>query len=103
MESVEMMKMATGEGSPLRQGAGTGSRVVFGGYRGLRRRNSRSNLRSGSFRVRELYRQKKYVSGATRAPRGRGRAPHPRGFLVPSLTWGPSPSGGFRSKNNFSS
>ena len=30
-----MMKMATGEGSPLRQGAGTGSREVFGGYRGL--------------------------------------------------------------------
>ena len=35
MESVGMMKMATGEGSPLRQGAGTGSRLVFGGYRGL--------------------------------------------------------------------
>ena len=57
----------------------------------------------------ELYRQKKHVGGATRAPRGRGRAlgggraPHPRGFLAPSLTWGPSPSGGFRSKNNFSS
>ena len=27
--------MATGEGSPLRQGAGTGSRLVFGGYRGF--------------------------------------------------------------------
>ncbi|KRY04459.1 hypothetical protein T12_15567, partial [Trichinella patagoniensis] len=42
MESAGMMKMATGEGSPLRQGAGTGSRLVFGGYRGLQRRNSRS-------------------------------------------------------------
>ena len=39
-ESAEMMKMATGDGFPLRQGAGTGSREVFGGYRGLRRRNS---------------------------------------------------------------
>ena len=40
MESAGMMKMATGEGFPLRQGAETGSREVFGGYRGLRRRNS---------------------------------------------------------------
>jgi hypothetical protein len=52
MESIEMMKMATGDGIPLRQGAGKGSREVFGGYRGLRRRNSRSILRSGSFRIR---------------------------------------------------
>ena len=29
MESAGMMKMATGEGSPLRQGAKTGSRLVF--------------------------------------------------------------------------
>ena len=29
MESAGMMKMATGEGSPLRQGAGTGSRLVL--------------------------------------------------------------------------
>src|SRR3954469_11440077 len=52
MESAGMMKMATGEGSPLRQGAGTGSREVFGGYRGLRRRNSRSIMFFGSFRIR---------------------------------------------------
>ena len=29
MESAGMMKMATGDGIPLRQGAGTGSREVF--------------------------------------------------------------------------
>ena len=46
-----MMKMATGEGSPLKQGAGTGSRLVFGGYRGLRRWNSRSILLPDVFRV----------------------------------------------------
>ena len=72
-----MMKMATGEGSPsgkvpkqgldwflvateacggrtpdlLQQGAGIGSRLVFGGYRGLRRRNSRSILLLDVFRV----------------------------------------------------
>ena len=31
MESAGMMKMATGVGFPLRQGAGTGSREVCGG------------------------------------------------------------------------
>ena len=45
MESTWMIKMATSEGSPLRQGARTGSRLVFGGYRGLRRRNSLIYLR----------------------------------------------------------
>jgi hypothetical protein len=39
MVAVRMMKMATGDDLPLRQGAGTGSRLVFLGYRGLRRRN----------------------------------------------------------------
>ena len=34
-----MMKMATGDDSPLWQGAGIGSRLVFSGYRGLRRQN----------------------------------------------------------------
>ena len=34
---------------------------------------------------------------------GGGRAPHPRENLPYLLTWGPSPSGGFPSKNNFSS
>jgi hypothetical protein len=35
MVAVGMMKMATGDDFPLRQGAGTGSRLVFRGYRGL--------------------------------------------------------------------
>ena len=35
-------------------------------------------------------------------PRGGGR-PHPREHLPWHLTWGPSPSGSFPSKNNFSS
>ena len=54
MESAGMMKMATGDGFPLRQGAETGPREVFGGYRGLRRRNSRSILIFDVFRVRRL-------------------------------------------------
>ena len=54
MESAGMMKMATGEGFPLWQGAGMGSLEVFGGYRGLRRWNSLSILIFDGFRVRRL-------------------------------------------------
>ena len=101
-----MMKMATGEGSPLRQGAGTGSRLVFGGYRGLRRRNSRSILfpegqgiwvyiggRNTSGEPRGAH------EGGGRAQGGR-RAPLPRGLLVDVLTQGPSPLDHVRSENH---
>ena len=108
MESAGMRKMATGEGSPLRQGAGTGSRLVFGGYRGLRRRNSRSIFYSGSFRVRRYIWVKRVrrwsYGGPTRqggAPWGWAR-PLPRGSLVSFLTCTPSLPGCFLSKNNFS-
>ena len=42
-----------------------------------------------------IYRRKEYVGGASRGPRGRGRAlgggaPYPRDHLVASLTEGPS-------------
>ena len=104
-----MMKMATGEGSPLRQGAGTGSRLIFGGYRGLRRRNPRSILFPEGFRVYGyIYRRKKYVRGAKRGPQGwRARPggwarPLPRASLVAFLTCTPSLPGCFPSKNNFS-
>ena len=56
-----------------------------------------------------IYGCRENVGGATGAPRGRGRAqvgrarPHPPEHLTYLLTWGPSPSGGFPSKNNFSS
>src|SRR4051812_30338753 len=88
MESAGMMKMATGEGSPLRQGAGTGSRLGFGGYRGLQRRNSRSNMFPDGFRVYG------YICGRNMSgePQGAhkdggrarvgGRAPLPRAFLI---------------------
>ena len=36
-----------------------------------------------------IYRRKKYVGGASRGPRGRGRALHPRDHLVAFLTEGP--------------
>ena len=95
--------------SPLRQGAGTGldrfsvaTKASGGGTPDL----WCSWMFSGYM---ELYRQKKHVRGATGAPRGKGHAlggwarPHPCGQLPYLLTWGPSPSGVFPSKNNFSS
>ena len=51
MESTGMMKMVTGEGFPPPAGYRNGSRLVFGGYRGLRRRNSRSIMFFDVFRV----------------------------------------------------
>ena len=80
MESTGMMKMATGEGSLHRQGAVTGSRFVFGGYRGLRWRNSRSMLRSGCFRSRRYIwvqevRQGSHEGLTRQGARPRGGAP----------------------------
>ena len=97
-----MMKMATGEGSPLRQGAGTGSRLVFGGYRALRRRNSRSIVFSDVFRVYGYI----YIGEGSRsrepqgAHEGRERALDPRGHLVASQTSTPSLLDCVCSKNN---
>jgi hypothetical protein len=82
METAGTMKMATGDGFPLRQGAGTGSRLVFGGYRGLWWRNSRSLFLSGGYWIyRGTWRWnqvKEVTEGPTSpqgAPRGVGRAP----------------------------
>ena len=55
----------------------------------------------------DIYRRKKSVRGATRGPRGWGRAQGgrraslPRGHLVASLTCTPSLLDCFRSKNNY--
>ena len=102
-----MMKMATGEGFPLRQGAGTGLDWL-----------SMATEASGSgtpdllcsrmfLGYMEIYRRKKYVRGATRGSRGwRARPggwsrPLPRAFFVYSLTCTPSLLGFFPSKNEF--
>ena len=92
-----MMKMATEEGFPLRQGAGMGldwfsvaTEASGGGTPDL--------LCSPMFLgYMDIYRRKKLVRGATR---GVGRASLPRGFLVASLTYTPSLLDCFRSKNN---
>ena len=51
MESTGMMKMAIGEGFPPMEGCRNGSRLVFGGYGGFWRRNSRSIVLPEVFRV----------------------------------------------------
>ena len=101
-----MMKMATGEGSPLRQGAGTvpdwfsvATEACGGGTPDL--------LCSPMFLgYMDIYRQKKPIRRATRGPRGWerargvGRALLPRGFLEAALTSTRSLLDCFRSKNN---
>ena len=107
MESIGMMKMATGEGFPLRQGAGTGldwlsvaTEASGGGAPNL----SCSRMFLGYM---EIYRWKKYVRGATRGPRGwrarpgGGHAPLPRGLLACPPTCTPSLLGFFPSENEF--
>ena len=76
-----MMKMATGEGSPLRQGAGTGSREVFVATEACG--GGTPNLSSYSMVLgyMGIYRRKKSVGGGSRGPRDRGE---PRGVGAPS-------------------
>ena len=85
-----MMKMATGEGSPLRQGAGKGSRLVFGGYRGLRRRNSRSILEVSVFIG--IFGVGLTSGGSPGCPQGRG--PRPGGWARPPPSWAARDSSG---------
>ena len=92
-----MMKMATGEGFPPPAGCRNGSREVFGGYRGLRQRNSRSIFFFDVFRVYGIYRRNKSVRGATRCPRGWGRAHRGRARLPAS--WPPRSFLDFNSKS----
>ena len=107
MESTGMMKMATREGFPLRQGAETGLdwfSVAMEASGGGTPDILCSPVVLGYM---EIYRRKKYVRGAPRGPRG-GRArprgwarPLPRGLLVGPPTCTPSLLGFFPSKNEF--
>ena len=98
-----MMKMATGDGTPLRQGADwffVATEACGGGTPDL----FCSPMFLGYMYI---YRRKKYIRGARGAheggghAQGGGRAPLPRAFLVASLTYTPSLLDCFRSKNNF--
>ena len=106
MESAGMMKMATGEGFPPLEGCWNGSRL------GLVATEASGGATPDLFYSRmflgymDIYRRKKSVGGATRGPRGWGRAQGvgraslPCGFLEASLTATPSLLDCFRSKNN---
>ena len=82
MQSAGMMRLATGEGLPLWQGAGTGlywlsvaTEACGGGTPDL--------LCSRMFLgYRKIYRRKKYVRGARGAHEGGGRAPY---LVAPSF------------------
>ena len=86
MESAGMMKMATGDDSPLRQGAGTGSRLVFSGCRGLRQWTPHLGFFSGVSVFIGIFGVGLTSGGSPSRPRGRGRAQgvgrtlHPRGW-----------------------
>ena len=75
METAGMMKMASGDGFPLRQGAGTGSRLIFRGYRGLQRRNSRSRFLSGGFGIYRNFWRRSHVKGVAEGPTSQGARP----------------------------
>ena len=68
METAGMMNMATGDGFPLRQGAETGSRLVFGGYRGLCWRNSRSRFLFEGFCIYKNFWRQFQVRGVHEEP-----------------------------------
>ena len=107
MDSTGMMKMTTGEGSPLRRVPGRAPErfLVATEACGGRTPDLSSILEVLGYK--SIYGCRGYVGGATGVPRGRGRAQggvlHPREHLPYLLTCTPSPSGGFPSKNNFSS
>ena len=100
MESTWMMKMATGEGSPSGRAPEQGPErfLVATEACGGGTPNLLCSWRFSGYM--EIYRRKKSVRGATRGPRGWGRASL-RGHLEASLTCTPSPLDCFCSKNNF--
>ena len=59
MVAAGMMKMAIGDDFPLLRSAGTGSRLVFRGYRGLRHGTSDLGLPSGFLEYLTIYRAKR--------------------------------------------
>ena len=107
METAGMMKMASGDDFPLRQGAGIGLQMVFLWYRGVRRRRRCSRLISGGFSIYRIFQrwnhEKRSYEGPTRqqhtAPPGRAVMPCEQ--LVRLLVLPRSFGGLFWSQKNF--
>ena len=68
MESAGMMKMATGEGFPLQQGAGTGLDWISVATEASRGGTPDLLCSAMVLRYIGIYRRKKYARGATRGP-----------------------------------
>ena len=79
MESVRMMKMATGDDSPLRQGAGTGLDWLSVATEASGRGTPDLLCSLVVLGYMEIYRWKKYIKGAERGPRGWRARPLSRG------------------------
>ena len=96
MDSAEMMKMATGDGFPLRQGAETGSGRFLVATEACGGGTSNLLCSSVFLGYVDIYRRKKSARGATTGPRegrahlGGGRAPLSRGLLDDPLARTPS-------------
>ena len=90
-----MMRMATGEGSPLRQGAGTGLDWFSVATEACDSGTPDLSSYSMVLGYKGIYRRKKSVGGASRGTRGGVRAqgvrPLSRGLLDASLACTPSP------------
>ena len=84
MGSAGKMKMAAGDGSPLRQDARTGPRLVFGGYRGLQWRNSQSRFLFGGFCIYRNFWRRSHVRGVFESSTRQGRARQGRARPPPS-------------------
>ena len=84
MEIVGMMKMATGEGSPLRQGAGTGSRLVFMATEACGGRTYDLGFFSWVSVFIEIFGVGNKLGGSPSHPRGRGRPQGGRARPPPS-------------------
>ena len=82
MESTGMMKMVTGDGLPLRQGAGTGLDWLSVATEASGGRTPDLLCSLIILGYMEIYRRKKYVRGARGAHEGGGRAPY---LVAPSF------------------
>ena len=87
MESAGMMKMATGEGSPSGRVPEQGPNWVLVATEACGGGTPDLFCSLMFLGYMDIYRRKKLIRGATRSPRGWGRAHPPRARLAPS--WPP--------------
>ena len=92
METAGMMKMASDDDFPLRQGAGTGLQISFLRYRGLRWQNNSSRLNFGGFWIYMIFWRWNHAKMCHRGPTSYQGTATP--WLRPGGLWGPCGSSG---------